>query len=148
MTHFTVSEVISVKTKFSIIFRSFINLNETLQNFGMKNAFNANKADFTGINGGNDLYLTAFSQINDITIEHKRSHRQARQEEQESHQESHESHESHHQILKFERQFLYAIRHNPSGMVTYLGRYYEPPEAHHDHHPQHHDHHHENHMHS
>ena len=33
----------------------------------MKNAFNANKADFTGINGGNDLYLTAFSQINDIT---------------------------------------------------------------------------------
>ena len=93
----------------------------------MKDAFNANKADFTGINGGNDLFLTAFSQLNDINIGSRSSnqdHRQSRQQEDQSDQ-----HHDHHQVLKFERQFLYAIRHNPSGMVTYLGRYYEPPEA-------------------
>ena len=112
----------------------------------MKNAFNANKADFTGINGGNDLYLTAFSQLNDLTIGGHGGHRQARQEHEHP---DHAHHEHHgHQILKFERQFLYAIRHNPSGMITYLGRYYEPPEAGHGHHDaEHHDHHHD-HMHS
>ena len=113
----------------------------------MKNAFNANKADFTGINGGNDLYLTAFSQLNDLTIGHQGGHRQARQEH-EHHEHDHDHHHEHHvhQVLKFERQFLYAIRHNPSGMITYLGRYYEPPEAGH-HNGGDHDHHHD-HMHS
>ena len=92
-----------------------MNLNETLQSFGMLDAFNANKADFTGINGANDLYLTAFAQVNDIQLgQFRRNSRQGRQNEH------------HHQTLKFERQFLYAIRHNPTGMVTHLGRYYEP----------------------
>ena len=97
----------------------------------MKDAFNANKADFTGINGGNDLFLTAFSQLNDINIgsSSNQDHRQSRQEDQSDHHDQHHDHHDHHQVLKFERQFLYAIRHNPSGMVTYLGRYYEPPEA-------------------
>ena len=110
----------------------------------MKDAFNANKADFTGINGGNDLFLTAFSQLNDINIGIRSSNqdRQSRQEDQSD--QDHHDHDHHdHQVLKFERQFLYAIRHNPSGMVTYLGRYYEPPEA------QDHDHDHDHdHMHS
>ena len=112
-------------------FRSFVNLNETLQSFGMLDAFNANKADFTGINGANDLYLTAFAQINDIQLG-RTNYRQARQEEHHDHHEHHDSdqhsddHAHHHITLKFERQFLYAIRHNPTGMVTHLGRYYEP----------------------
>ena len=64
------------------------------------------------------------------------------QEDQSDHDPDHHDPDHHdHQVLKFERQFLYAIRHNPSGMVTYLGRYYEPPEA------QDHDHDHD-HMHS
>ena len=50
--------------------------------------------------------------------------------------------------LHFNRQFLYALRHNPTGMIVHLGRYYEPPkpgekggeeEHHHEHH--HHQHH-------
>ncbi len=107
-----------------IYFRSFVNLNETLQSFGMLDAFNANKADFTGINGANDLYLTAFAQLNDIQLG-KLNHRQARQDDHD-HGVHHDHSGDHHITLKFERQFLYAIRHNPTGMVTHLGRYYEP----------------------
>ena len=109
-------------------FRSFVNLNETLQSFGMLDAFNANKADFTGINGANDLYLTAFAQLNDIQLG-KQNHRQARQDDHDHHDHGDHDHDhagDHHITLKFERQFLYAIRHNPTGMVTHLGRYYEP----------------------
>jgi serpin B len=105
------------------IFRSFINLNETLQDAGMKDAFNDVSADFSGINGGKDLSLTAFAQLNEIKIgQQNAEHRQSRQDH-------HHEHDHQSSILKFERQFLYAIRHNPSGMITYLGRYYEPPKA-------------------
>lgn len=100
----------------------------------MRDAFNQNKADFTGINGGNDLFLTAFSQITQLKIGPQP--RESRQADEEHH---HHHHDEHHQvqILKFERQFLYAIRHNPSGMVTHIGRYYDPTigheHAHHEH---------------
>lgn len=100
--------------------RSFVNLNATLQGFGMRDAFDRNKADFTGINGGNDLFLTAFSQITELKMgPQPRSSRQAPEEH-------HHHAEEHQHVLKFERQFLYAIRHNPSGMVTHIGRYYDP----------------------
>ncbi len=101
--------------------RSFVNLNETLQSFGMIDAFDRNRADFTGVNGANDLFLTAFSQINQLQISPSKSlltrlNRQVAEVQ----------HNHHHYVLKFERQFLYAIRHNPTGMITYLGRYYDP----------------------
>ena len=34
--------------------------------------------------------------------------------------------------LSFERQFLYMVRHNPTGLIVYIGRYFQP--HHHDHH--------------
>ena len=41
--------------------------------------------------------------------------------------------------LKLERQFLYFVRHNPTGMLVMIGRYFHPPDSsnagdHHDHH--------------
>ena len=86
----------------------------------MIDAFNRNKADFTGVNGANDLYLTAFSQLNDVQIT-SRNFSVKRQRQQSS---------ENNQVLKFERQFLYAIRHNPTGMITYLGRFYDPTISH------------------
>lgn len=35
--------------------------------------------------------------------------------------------------LDFERQFLYIVRHNPTGLILYIGRYSQP-ESHNDHH--------------
>ena len=89
---------------------------------------------FTGVNGGNDLYLTAFSQLNDVQISSrnfsvKRQQRQRegrQQKTSESENQSTRQQQSNNQVLKFERQFLYAIRHNPTGMITYLGRFYDP----------------------
>ena len=107
------------------IFRSFVNLNETLQSFGMVDAFNRNKADFTGVNGANDLYLTAFSQLNDVQITSRNFNSKVKRQRQIS-----ENQNQKNQVLKFERQFLYAIRHNPTGMITYMGRFYDPTISH------------------
>ena len=103
----------------------------------MVDAFNRNKADFTGVNGANDLYLTAFSQLNDVQIS-SRNFSVKRQQQREGRQQKNSESENKKstqprqqqatniQVLKFERQFLYAIRHNPTGMITYLGRFYDP----------------------
>ncbi len=54
--------------------------------------------------------------------------------------------------LKLERQFLYLVRHNPTGMLVMIGRYFHPPDSsnagdrHHDD-EHHHDHHHHHHSH-
>ena len=106
------------------MFRSFVNLNETLQSFGMVDAFNRNKADFTGVNGANDLYLTAFSQLNDVQITSRNFNSKVKRQRQIS------ENDQKNQVLKFERQFLYAIRHNPTGMITYMGRFYDPTISH------------------
>ena len=87
------------------------------------------------MNGGNDLYLTAFSQLNDVQIssrnfsvkrqQRQREGRQQKTSESEN-QSTRQQQRTNNQVLKFERQFLYAIRHNPTGMITYLGRFYDP----------------------
>ena len=99
----------------------------------MVDAFNRNKADFTGVNGANDLYLTAFSQLNDVQISSrnfsvKRQQREGRQQKnsESENKSTRQQQPTNNQVLKFERQFLYAIRHNPTGMITYLGRFYDP----------------------
>ena len=91
-----------------------------LMDMGMEAAFKAKAADFQGINGVNDLWLSQFSQLNEIVVDQRRSSRLFSQLFRTKRQEA-EGYKVH-----FERQFMYAIRHNPSGLILYIGRYYEP----------------------
>jgi hypothetical protein len=184
--------------------RSVINhLKDAFIEQNMTSAFSSDDADFSGVNGGRDLWMSEIVQLNEVKIESGgqptrqpdtpevnsnyrsagrfRNHRQARQfvqmgrkdfarqdhtnHDPQSHHEHHEQHpgqehnEHHHPHdhhsestsndedsstvrIFFERQFMYAIRHNPTGMLVYIGRYYQPEEAtNHHHDPSHSQHH-------
>ena len=156
----------------------------------MKSAFSPDDADFSGVNGGRDLWISQITQLNELKVEagegtprpsvvsassfrsagRYKNYRQARKlsifrqrlarQDDDSGHEHHEEHEHIHQghnnnnheddhqehdhnphsessgenndpivRISFERQFMYAVRHNPTGMLVYIGRYYQPEEA-------------------
>ena len=160
----------------------------------MKSAFSQDDADFSGVNGGRDLWMSEIVQLNEVKIEsggkttigpnapgvgsnyrsagRHRNYRQARKlikrelervsrqehtiSDHHDHHEQHDQHQGHEHDehhhphghhgdlpsseensstvrIFFERQFMYAIRHNPTGMIVYIGRYYQPEEAIHKH---------------
>ena len=170
----------------------------------MTSAFSQDDADFSGVNGGRDLWMSEMIQLNEVRVEAGRQSRKetdqpqdnsstrsagryknfrkarrfskrrfSRQADDQHHQHHHEEHDHHHDEhhhpdhnhhdggdsgekdasavrIYFERQFMYAIRHNPTGMLVYIGRYYQPEEAvqqhnshdnHQHHHQGHNDHH-------
>jgi len=135
--------------------RSAIELNDTLAAMGVKDAFNST-ADFSGINGGRDLRLSSFQQLTEFVIDEgghaevaaaeeevkKRSlwrlfdfnngrrkrGKSGRQHEQED---DDDDHDEHFYEIHFNRQFLYVVRHNPTGLLVYIGRYYQPDADHH-----------------
>ena len=179
------------------------NLKDAFESLEMKSAFSQGEADFSGVNGGRDLWMSEIIQLNEVKIEpgdrtktnqgslestssfrsagRYRSYRQARQlyasrqtfsrqddaniphehgdednhhDHHAEHSQNHDHHADHHNHhgdevdgqqnqstvrIYFERQFMYAIRHNPTGMLIYIGRYYQPEEAvsHEDHHSGH-----------
>ena len=159
------------------------NLKDSFISMEMKSAFSPDDADFSGVNGGRDLWLSQVFQINELKVDaggqeknqqphftsssrlagRRGNHREARRtsifrkrltRQNDDHDHHHDS--DHHQIhhsessseksdsvirVYFERQFMYAVRHNPTGMIVYIGRYYQPEEGiEHDHHGSHHDH--------
>ena len=160
----------------------------------MKSAFSQDDADFSGVNGGRDLWMSEIVQLNEVKIEsggkttnelptpgvgsnyrsagrhrnyrharklmkrelgrvarqvdtisnHHDHHEQLHQHQGNEHDEHHHPHDHHGDLpsneessstvrIHFERQFMYAIRHNPTGMLVYIGRYYQPEEAIHQH---------------
>ena len=177
------------------------NLKDAFMDLNMTSAFSKENADFSGVNGGRDLWMSEMSQLNDVRVEAGRktrkedqtqdvssfrsagrykSFREARMQRKwrvsrqadEQHHHDHHEHSDHHHgdhhhpdhnhhhdeseeqdassvRIYFERQFMYAIRHNPTGMLVYIGRYYQPEEAvqhnshdsHQHHHGDHSDHH-------
>ena len=143
--------------------RSTIELNDILAAMGVEDAFNSTAADFSGINGGRDLYLTSFQQLTEFVVDGgdaaeaeaeqevkrrslwslfdfdsvRRGRRTVGRQDRQSDGPFYKVH--------FNRQFLYVVRHNPTGLVLYIGRYYKPAGSHHgDGHGHHHhgDHHH------
>ena len=65
--------------------------------------------------------------VRHFSVKRQQRRRKGRQQKtSESENQSTRQQQSNNQVLKFERQFLYAIRHNPTGMITYLGRFYDP----------------------
>lgn len=176
--------------------RSTVELKDNFASMGVKTAFTKREADFSGVNGGRDLFLTSFQQVAEFvvngtarddgygtsrrgsrnkrspwrlfsTASRKRPRRKNRQQEGAEHHEHHNhgavehDHNDHHQHhnheaeeggdhtyrLHFNRQFLYVLRHNPTGLILFVGRYYQPDEAsssshsHHGHHAEGHGHH-------
>jgi serine protease inhibitor len=129
--------------------RSTVELKESLEAMGVSDAFRRGKADFSGVNGGRDLYLSSFKQLTEVVVDGgggggvleelenrkkrdlwqmffgaAKKRRNSRQQYVDSEGEDEREHHLH-----FNRQFLYVVRHNPTGMVLYIGRYYQPEGA-------------------
>ena len=107
-------------------------MKDPLMDMGMEDAFSSGVANFQGVNGGNDLWLTEFSQLNQIKVSGDtplpRSRRRVLSRRFLRSQNSRQL-QSREYKLHFERQFMYAVRHNPSGMILQIGRYYVPDNA-------------------
>ncbi|CAB4060429.1 unnamed protein product [Lepeophtheirus salmonis] len=96
---------------------SLVNLNTTFSHMGSTEIF-GKEANFMGINGGRDLKLSAFYEFSNVSLYHliKGATKMEAQ--------SHEDNKTY--IIRFERQFLYVLRHNPTGLITSIGRYVKP----------------------
>ena len=129
--------------------RSTIELSDILAAMGVEDAFNSTAADFSGINGGRDLFLTSFQQLTEFVVDGgEASEAEVEQEVKKrslwrlfdfgnSRKKRRKSGRQHRQNddpffeVHFNRQFLYVVRHNPTGLLLYIGRYYKPEGSHH-----------------
>lgn len=149
--------------------KSLFNVSSTLKRMGLKELFDADHADLSGLNGpSKDLFLSDMLQLttfvtcaeNGIGAQHhvedypdtqdylrkRRTSRWLGWDEPRDYQRAfHDPHDvgaalhlplhlrprqarlparsSQPARLKFDRPFLYFVRHNPSGMILYVGRY-------------------------
>ena len=133
--------------------RSTVELNDILPAMGVKDAFNSTAADFSGINGGRDLYLTSFQQLTEFVVDGEAASEAEVEQEvkkrslwrlfdfsigRKTRRKSRQSDDPFFEV-HFNRQFLYVVRHNPTGLLLYIGRYYKPEGGHHgDGHGHHH----------
>jgi serine protease inhibitor len=114
-----------------------LNLNETLVSLGVDDSF-SEQADFSGINGAEDLKISSFFQVNELSIDASQSTRIKRKVKEKAIIDkvismiTRNSRQEETYQLSFERQFMYIVRHNPTGLVLYIGRYHHPPD-HQDH---------------
>lgn len=120
---------------------SVINLNESFVSLGLESAF-SDKADFSGINGAKNLHISSFFQANKFSLRSEsRDKREAevvearvRQIDRVITMLSRRNRQNEIYPLSFDREFLYMVRHNPTGLIVYIGRYHHPPgHHHHDH---------------
>ena len=122
----------------AITSHSVLNLNDSLISLGITEAF-SDSADFSGINGGKSLRISSFVQANKFSLTRSERARRdvrarVRKVDRVINMLTRRNRQNQVYQLKFEREFLYVVRHNPTGLVIYIGRYYQP------HHHHHHDH--------
>lgn len=118
---------------------SVLNLNESFTSLGLESAF-SDEADFSGINGARNLHISSFFQVNKFSFESpSREKREAefvearvRKVDRVISMLSRRNRQNEIYQLSFEREFLYMVRHNPTGLIVYIGRYHHPHD-HHDH---------------
>ena len=114
---------------------SVLDLNETLISVGLQDSF-SDKADFSGINGAWDLKMSSFLQVNEISVDFSNSPRAKREVRRKGRVDqvisllTRRYRQNETFKLSFERQFMYLVRHNPTGLVLFIGRYHHP---HHNH---------------
>lgn len=122
----------------SFSLHSVLDLEPALMDLGLEDAFSL-KADFSGLNGARDLKLASFLQVNTFRneLDQVRRRRQGRGEqgkdpvlEMLSRRNRKNRQDVTYQI-HFERQFMYVVRHNPTGLVLHLGRHHHPHHHHH-----------------
>ena len=107
--------------------QSLLELNDTMIALGTEDMFSKN-ADFSGINGSKDLYLSSFIQSNKFLLNAKLKGRR-NDFVHEAHVEKIErsrnkrSQEALYHELKFDTEFMYMVRHNPTGLLLFIGRY-------------------------
>ena len=129
---------------------SVLNLNSSFASLGLASAF-GEEADFSGINGGKNLRISSFLQANKFQLEPEPRQRRAgwagpvvearvRKVDRvvsllgrDPRPRPRATRQSQAYQLSFDRQFLYMVRHNPTGLIVYIGRYHHP---HHHHHHQ------------
>lgn len=132
---------------------SVVDLAPALQSLGIRTAFSS-EADFSGLNGARDLRLSSFLQINTFTTvkDQGRQRRQAPESwparvaqvqgewpatvakvDRVINLLRRRNRQTTTYKLHFERQFMYAVRHNPTGLVVHLGRFHQPHSHHHPH---------------
>jgi len=130
---------------------SVVDLAPALQSLGIRDAFSS-EADFSGLNGARDLRLSSFLQVNTFTTvkDQVRQRRQAPESWPARVAQVQEdwpgtvarvdrvinllrrrNRQTTTYKLHFERQFMYAVRHNPTGLVVHLGRFHQPHSHHH-----------------
>ena len=117
---------------------SVINMNETLISLGLKDSF-SDEADFSGINGAKDLKLSSFFQVNEFALEKFTSKRRKRNTSDKVLSFLRSQRQAETYQLHFERQFMYVVRHNPTGLLLFIGRYQHPDESSDNHHHDLHD---------
>ena len=125
---------------------SVLNLNSSFASLGLASAF-GEEADFSGINGGKNLRISSFLQANKFQLEPEPRQRRAgwagpvvearvrRVDRVVSllgpAPRARATRQSQAYQLSFDRQFLYMVRHNPTGLIVYIGRYHHPHHHHH-----------------
>ena len=121
----------------TITSKSVLNLNDSFASLGLDSAF-GDQADFSGIAGGKNLRISSFLQANKFQFDgesrKKRDVVQARVMKVDRVHSLLTRQNRQNQVYKlsFDRQFMYMVRHNPTGLIVYVGRYHHP--HHHDHH--------------
>ncbi|QQP50546.1 Uncharacterized protein FKW44_011579, partial [Caligus rogercresseyi] len=96
---------------------SLINLNSTFTTMGSTEIF-GQEANFVGINGGRDLRLSAFYEFAKLSLKDSFKMNNTNNTTSSSEYD-----------FRFERQFLYVLRHDPTGLIVTIGRYLKPKHA-------------------
>lgn len=132
--------------------RSVLNMTGALQRMGLRDLFNARRADLRGLNGlSNDLHLSDMLQVNTFStcgeetigarhhVETYPASPQRIGRDETDHYSTRDLDYAFGDLqlslrprqarlpdnprLRFDRPFLYMVRHNPSGMILHMGRF-------------------------
>ena len=128
---------------------------QTMIDLGMEDSFHEDQADFSGINGHRGLSISSFLQLNNYKLVERNEVDQSSVDENLDDETTltsdtdADADATARFSMSFERQFLFVVRHNPTGLLTTIGRFFKPPEPDSDHHHEHehHEHQHEHHDH-